>query len=134
MKSRQVVQEDTSASDSGEDYHPEEDGPDSVVARGPKSRASTRTTSKQKGKQHQKRRNAGKLSRLPDMPLDILYEVSHRTKYIIYDGVPEPMDLMFADILPRSSGGPTADVVGQQALSERSHKQVLEAGLGSRFR
>lgn len=46
--------------------------------RGPKSRASESITSKQKGKQPGKRRDAGNLSRLPDMPLDVMYDVSYR--------------------------------------------------------
>ena len=45
---------------------------------GPKSRALGNTTSKQKGGQPRKHRDAGKLSRLPDMPLDIMYDVSCR--------------------------------------------------------
>ena len=42
--------------------------------------------------------------------------------------------LAFVDILPCPSNGTTADVVGQQGLPQRSHKQVIEAGLESRFR
>ena len=40
----------------------------------------------------------------------------------------------FADILSRLSSGSTTDVVGKQGISQRSHKQVLETPLDSRFR
>jgi hypothetical protein len=67
---------DVTPGDSGEDYCSEE-GSGSIAVRGPKSRTSRKATSKKEGKQPVKRRRAGKLSKLPDMPLDILYEVSY---------------------------------------------------------
>lgn len=85
--SRQVVQEAVPSSDSGEDYDPEKEPSCSVVTRGSKSRTARKATVKEKGKQPEKRRNAGKLSRLPDMPLDVLYEVSYRPKFIADDGM-----------------------------------------------
>ena len=76
MKSPQIAQGDLSSGDSGKYWDQEEGGSGSVPARGPKSGASRRVASRQKGKQPEKRRNVGMLSKLPDMPLDILYEVS----------------------------------------------------------
>jgi len=81
------------------------EGSDSVAARGPKSIAPIKATPKKKGKQPEKCRNAGKLSRLPDMPSDVLYEVGHRTGYITHDGIPQLMHSAFTDILSRSPGG-----------------------------
>jgi hypothetical protein len=77
MKSHRIFREDVSSGDSGEDYDSEE-GLGSVTRGGRESGASRIVTSKQKGKQPEKRRNAGKLSKLPGMPLDVLYEVSPR--------------------------------------------------------
>ena len=77
---------DASPGDSGEDYCSEE-GSGSVAVRGPKSRTSRKATPKQKGKQPGKRRRAGKLSKLPDMPLDILYEVSYGINSVDCDKV-----------------------------------------------
>ena len=75
-KSPQIAQGVVSSGDSGKCWDPEEGGSGSVPARGPKSGASRRVASRQKGKQPEKRRNVGMLSKLPDMPLDIVYEVS----------------------------------------------------------
>jgi len=73
-KSREVAQEGASSGDSGEDYDPGgRSGP--ATARSSKSRASITPISKQKGKQPEKRRYGGKLSRSPVVPLDVLYEV-----------------------------------------------------------
>ena len=74
----QVVQENVSCDGSGEDYDHKGLGSSSVAAQRLESRASKKAVSKQKGKQPEKRRIAGKLSKLPDMPLDILYEVRRR--------------------------------------------------------
>ena len=75
-KLHRIVREDLPSGDSGEDYDPEEKGSGHSMAQKP--RTSAKATSKQKGKQRGGRRNVGKLSKLPDMPLDILYEASHR--------------------------------------------------------
>ena len=77
-KSPQIAQGDVSPGGSGKYYDPERDGSGSITAQGPKSGASRKVTSRQKGKQSEKRRDVGMLSKLPDMPLDILYEASHR--------------------------------------------------------
>jgi hypothetical protein len=87
--SSRIAQGDISSGDSGEDedYDPEKDCSGSVTAQKPKSRASRKATSKQKGKQPEKRRNAGSLSELPDMPLDTLYEVNRRTISVTNDEI-----------------------------------------------
>ena len=72
-----TVREDVSCGDSDEDYDPDEKRSRPATERGSKSRASKKVASKQKGKRPEKRRKAVKLSKLPDMPLDILYEVGH---------------------------------------------------------
>lgn len=86
-KLRQTTHGDVSYDDSDEDYDPEEGGSRSVTEKGSESstKASRKTASKRKGKQPEKRRNAGKLSKLPDMPLDILYEVSYTAYSITKD-------------------------------------------------
>jgi len=73
-KSCQIVQDDPSG-DNGEDYGPEEEGSGSIMTQESKSKASGKAVSKQKGKQPERRRGTGRLSKLPDMPLDVLYEV-----------------------------------------------------------
>ena len=86
------VREDLPSGDSGEDYDPEEKGSGHSMAQKPKPRTSAKATSKQKGKQRGGRCNVGKLSKLLDMPLDTLYEVSHRIISVtddhngVYDG------------------------------------------------
>lgn len=85
-ESYQVVGEGGPPGDSGEDYDPEESsGP--LAARRPKPRLSGKGAPKQKGKQCGGRRYVGRLSRLPDMPLDILYEVRiiSVTDHRVYD-------------------------------------------------
>lgn len=59
-------------------------------------------------------RDAGKLSKLPDMPLDILYEVSYNpVSANSIDG--DTFDV--TDFLSCPSNGPTAGVMDQQDLS-----------------
>ena len=77
MQSHQIFREDVPSDDSDGDYGPEE-GSRSVATQGRKSQTLKTGTSKRKGKQPGKRGNAGKLSRLFNMPLDIMYDVSHR--------------------------------------------------------
>lgn len=81
----QTVQEGVFCDDT-EGYGYTEDSGSTTACQRPKPRAPTRDlTSNEKEKQPERRRNAGKLSRLPDMPLDILYEVCHRTDSIALD-------------------------------------------------
>ena len=81
-KIHQIVQ-GVPCDDSGEDCDHDGLGSSSVTAQRPGSRAPKKAVSKQKGKH----RIAGKLSKLPDMPLDILYEVRHRIYSVALDGL-----------------------------------------------
>ena len=80
----QAVQGCVSCDDT-EGYDFKEESGSSTTCQRPKTRAPRDLTSNEKEKQPERRRNAGKLSRLPDMPLDILYEVCHRTCSIALD-------------------------------------------------
>jgi len=78
--------------DNGEYYGPEKAengaiGP--VTTRGSKPNASREAASKREGRQLEKRRGEGKCSKLPDMPLDILYGVSPRFNPVTDDGIPD---------------------------------------------
>jgi hypothetical protein len=86
-KPPQITQGGVSSGGSGGDYGLEKEGSGSVIARRTKSRASGKASSKQKGKQPEGRRNTGKLSKLPDMPLDVLYEVGYGINSATDDGV-----------------------------------------------
>jgi len=111
-KSREISQEGGSSGDSGGGRDPgERSRPAST--RSPKSRASIKHISKQKGKQLEKRRNIGKLLKSPVLPLDVLYEVIYGPVHIA-DGMPADA---FVGITSCPSSGSTADVVDQQNLS-----------------
>ena len=86
-KSCDMVQGDVSSDNSGKDYDPEKEGSDSVTDDGPKARASGTATWRGKGKRPGKRRSKGELSMLPEMPLDILCEVSSRTNPVTNNGI-----------------------------------------------
>jgi len=79
-RSVKACQNGVPLSDNGADYRPEEGGSGPVTARALRleSRTLRKATLTQKGKQPKRRRNKGKLSKLLDMPLDVLYEVSYR--------------------------------------------------------
>lgn len=76
--SSQIAQGGGSSGGSGECYDSEGEGEGSVTKREARSKVSRKPTSKQKGKETAKHREAGKLSKLPDIPLDVLYEVKDR--------------------------------------------------------
>ena len=85
-----ITQGDDSSGDNGERHGPETSENEvtaSVTARGPKLKASRKVASGRKGKRPEKRRGEGELSKLPDAPLDILYEVSPRINPVTDDGV-----------------------------------------------
>ena len=86
-KPRQDAPEDVIPGNGGDDYDAEEESLGPPKARRPKPRASGKEASKEKGKQRRGRRNAGRLSKLPDMSLDILYEVSYGISSVTDDGV-----------------------------------------------
>lgn len=107
--------------DIGKDEDPEKRGSAAFSARGPKFRVSGNTASKKKWKHPGTRRDAGRLSRLPDMPLDVMYDVSYRIASIAGGGVYDNlMDLYRYSLL--SPDGFTPNIVGQQGLSSHSHK------------
>ena len=110
-KSRQIAQDDAFRGD-GEDYDLEEGGSCSVTKRGSKSKAPRKVASKWKGKQSEKHNNVGKLSKLPDMPLDILYEVSYRTSSETEECLLTTIHSAFTDVLSSSPKGSSADVAG----------------------
>lgn len=70
-KTRKLSERGSSPADSGEEY--EEKAPEPSKTGGTKRVRASKTTVK--NKQQVKRRKKAKLSMLPDMPIDILYEV-----------------------------------------------------------
>lgn len=111
-KSRELIQEDVSSGDIREDYDPGEcSGPAS--SRSSKSKASINSISKQNGKQPRGRRSAGRLPKLPVVPLDILYEVIYGLIHIA-DEIPADV---FTDILSCPSSGSITDILDQQSRS-----------------
>ena len=70
-KSRKIAEKDFSPADSGDEY--EEGTSEPSKTRGTKRVRTSKTT--HKDKQQGKRRKTAKLSMLPDMPVDVLYEV-----------------------------------------------------------
>lgn len=64
----------------------EKEATGSVMAHGHKPEALGKVASKRKGKQPKKHRDEGGLSKLPDMPLDILYEVRPGVNSVTDDG------------------------------------------------
>jgi len=114
-----ITQGDDSSGDSGEHYGPEkaeEEATGSVMPRRPKPKVSRKVASKGKGRQLEKRHDEGELSKLPDMPLDVLYQVSPRINSIPMTGC-LMISLAFADIRFRPPDGSTAGVVDQQGFS-----------------
>ena len=114
-KSCQTFREGVPSDNGDEDYGPK-DASHSVATRGRKSTAPTTATLKRKGKQPGKRRNAGKLSKLPNMPLDILYDVSHKVDSFTDDRIDNHPFNGDADTLSRSPVGPTTDIASQQGI------------------
>ena len=111
--------------DSGEVHRSEEADPDPLTARrSGKPRAPGKVTSKQKGKRREGRRNAGKLSKLPDMPLDILYEVSHRIIFITGDSAYDVFGvcryyLLYSQLIYYGYRGPARPFVTSSQTSSR---------------
>ena len=130
-KPHQVVREDSPSGDGGEGCGPER-GPSSVTTRGPKSRASRKATStQQKGKQPERCRNVGRLSKLPDMSLDILSDVSYRVTPVTDEMDDDAVGIRRYSLLSTqwtycAYHGPTRPFT--------VFSQVLEMGLGSRLR
>ena len=68
------------------------------------------------------KRRKGKLSKLPDMPLDVLYEVSFGQ----LEGIKGRLRCLDADLLPPSSAGSPQDLMDNQGISSRSHKYLVQ--------
>ena len=128
-KSPQIAQGDVSPGGSGKYYDPERDGSGSVTAQGPKSGASRKVTSRQKGKQSEKRRDVGMLSKLPDMPLDILYEVSSRiistTDGRVYDDAFGRYSLLYTRWIYCECRGPIGPFVTSSRTNPRGRSGKL---------
>jgi len=110
---KQIAQDDVSRGDGDEDCDSEEGGSRPVTKIGPIPKVPRKAASEWKGKQPEKYRDAGKLSKLPDMPLDILYDVSYRTNATTEESLLTTIHPVFADILSCSPEGSTADIAGQ---------------------
>ena len=85
-KSPRIARGVVPSSERSRSHDPDKEGSGSVTTQGSRSRDPRKATLKRKWKQPEKLRNAGKLSKLPDMPLDVLYEVSYRTIPATDDG------------------------------------------------
>ena len=102
-RSPRITQGDGSSGGNGEHYGPErsdEEATSSVTAPGPKPKASRKVASKRKEKQPKKLRDEGELSKLPSMPLDILYEVSPRIDPVTDGGILDDGLQIFAFVHP----------------------------------
>ena len=111
-KSLGITQGDGSSEDTEKT---EKEAVGSVTAHEPKPRASGKAASKRKGNQPEKHHGRGELSLLPDIPLDVLYEVSPRIDSVTDDGwITTP--LVFADICFHPPDGSTTGVMDQQGF------------------
>ena len=131
----QIAHGGTSSGGSGKHYGPEKDGSGSVTAQGLKSGTWRKAASRQKEKQPEKRCNAGMLSKLPDMPLDVLYEVSFRiisvTTSTIYDDAFCRYSPLYTRWIYCECHGPTRPFVASSRTSpqDRSGYPLLTTSL-----
>ena len=107
----------------GDEY--EERTPEPRKTRGTK-RAKTTAGGKQQRKHHKK----AKLSRLPDMPIDILYEVRRALSCACV--IPDAM--RFPDIFSRPPQRSNADLLDFKDPQQISHKQIIPPPLAGCFR
>jgi hypothetical protein len=111
-KSRKTVKEESLPCDSGEEY--EERTPEPSKTRGTKRARTAKTTAKDKG--GQKRRKKAKLSMLPEMPVDILYEVGiplFCRAFVDAEWLP--------DIFPCSPKGPASYLLDRKGFQSVPH-------------
>jgi len=115
-KTRKSAEETSPPADSGDEY--EERTPEPNGTRGTKRTRTTKTTVK--GKQQKKRRKKAKLSMLPEMPVDILYEV-HGTLLpdVLVDATTPP------DILSRPPKGSDAHLLDGEGLQRIPYQQII---------
>ena len=107
-KTRRSVEEGTPPADGGEEY--EELAPEPNKTRGTKRARVAKATVK--GKEQEKRRKKAKLSMLPGMPVDILYEVRRPLLYHDVAVNAEP----FPDIFSRPPKGLDARLLDCEGL------------------
>jgi hypothetical protein len=101
-KTRKSAEEDFSPADGSNEY--EERTPELDETRGTKRARTAKTTVKDK--QQERRRKKAKLSMLPEMPVDILYEVRGSLLHYV------PADAkMFPDIFSRPPTGSNAHLL-----------------------
>ena len=111
-KTRKFAEEGSPPANSGEEYEKRTPAPNK--ARGTKRARTAKTTVK--GKQQEKRRKKSKLSMLPGMPVDILYEVRGsllRGGHV--DAIPPP------DIFSRPPEGSNAHHLDGEGLQRIPH-------------
>jgi hypothetical protein len=115
-KARKVVKGGSSPAHSGDEH--EEPTPEPDRTRGTKRARTTKMTDD--GKEQKKRRKKAKLSRLPEMPVDILYEVrgSH-LYYSLVDTKKSP------DLFSSPPERPNAYLLDGEVSQWVPHQQVI---------
>jgi len=76
------------------------------------------------------KRRKGKLSKLPDMPLDVLYEVTFGQP----QGIERYRGHFTADLLATSPARSPQDLMDDQGISPRSHEYLVQDGLDELIR
>ena len=117
-KARQSTEEGSLPVASGDEY--EERTPEPTKTRGTKRVRATKTTAKSKQQPQEKRRKQAKLSMLPEMPVDILYDVRRfLLHYFLVDAK------TFPDIFSRPPKGSNAHLLDGQDSQSVPHRQVV---------
>ena len=124
-KTRKVVEEGSHPIDTGEEY--EEPTPEFDETRSTKRARTAKTTAK--GEQEEKRRKKTKLSMLPEMPVDILYEVR---RCLLRRALPDTSTP--TDILSRPPKGPDAYLLDGEGVQPVPHYQIIETCLAGLVR
>jgi len=123
---RKAVEESSHPADIGEEY--KERAPELDETRGTKRARTAKTTAK--GEQQKKRRKKAKLSMLPEMPVDILYEVRKCLSIALFlmRGRPQIFSLVHPRDLVRISW--TAKVFNE-FLTSKSSRHVWDASFST---
>ena len=115
-KTRKSPEECSLPADSDEEY--EERAPEPNKTRGTKRARTAKPTVK--GKQQEKRRKKAKLSMLPEMPVDILYEVRGTLPQgVVVDAITLP------DIFSRPPEGSNAHLLDGKGAQRNPYQQVI---------
>lgn len=117
-KTRESAKELSSPADSGDEY--EERTPEPTKTRGTKRARSSKATAKDK--QEESRRKRAKLSMLPDMPIDILYDVGVSFPHWVFLDAKR-----LADIFSGPPSRPDADLLDFEDSQRVSDQQVVAA-------